>query len=103
MFKTLEKNETVISRIQLESSCGKLKTAPSGMTEAMMRDVTERQEELMDTVVEIRCCGLSQDSEGNWSTQHPSIVELRSDKDTCDSLESCIEIENMAKGVKKII
>ena len=95
------KNEHVISRIKLESSCGKLKTAPSGMTEEMMKDITERQEELVGTVVEIRCCGLSQDSDGNWSTQHPSIVELRSDKDTCDSLESCIEIENMAKGMSK--
>lgn len=96
------KNENVISRIKLESSCGKLKTAPSGMTEEMMQDITNRQEELLGTIVEIRCCGLSQDSNGNWSTQHPSIVELRTDKDTCDSLESCIEIENMAKGVKKI-
>jgi DNA ligase-1 len=95
------KNEHVISRIKLESSCGKLKTAPSGMTEEMMKDITERQEELVGTVVEIRCCGLSQDSDGNWSTQHPSIVELRTDKDTCDSLESCIEIENMAKGMSK--
>jgi DNA ligase-1 len=95
------KNENVISRIKLESSCGKLKTAPSGMTEEMMKDITERQEELLGTIVEIRCCGLSQDSEGNWSTQHPSIVELRTDKDTCDNLESCIEIENMAKGMPK--
>lgn len=95
------KNEHVISRIKLESSCGKLKTAPSGMTEEMMKDITERQEELIGTVVEIRCCGLSQDSDGNWSTQHPSIVELRTDKDTCDNLESCIEIENMAKGMSK--
>jgi ATP-dependent DNA ligase len=95
------KNEHVISRIKLESSCGKLKTAPSGMTEEMMKDITERQEELVGTVVEIRCCGLSQNSDGNWSTQNPSIVELRTDKDTCDSLESCIEIENMAKGMSK--
>ncbi len=95
------KNEHVISRIKLESSCGKLKTAPSGMTEEMMKDITERQKELVGTIVEIRCCGLSQDSDGNWSTQHPSIVELRTDKDTCDSLESCIEIENMAKGMSK--
>jgi hypothetical protein len=90
------KNENVISVLQLESECGLLKTAPGGMTEAMMADITSRQEELMGTVVQIRCCGLSQTDKG-WSTQHPSIVELRSDKDTCDTLESCIEIENMAK------
>lgn len=93
------KNENVISVLQLESECGKLKTAPAGMTEAMMADVTARQEELLGTVVQIRCCGLSQTDKG-WSTQHPSIVELRTDKDTCDTLESCIEIENMAKTLK---
>ncbi len=94
------KNEHVYSTINLESSCGKLKTNPAGMTEAMMADITERAEELMGTVVEIRCCGLSQNSNGEWSTLHPSVVELRDDKDTCDSLESAIEIENMAKGLK---
>jgi len=94
------KNEHVYSTINLESSCGKLKTNPAGMTEAMMADITERHEELMGTIVEIRCCGLSQNSSGEWSTLHPSVVELRDDKDTCDSLESAIEIENMAKGLK---
>lgn len=96
------KNENVISVLQLESECGKLKTAPGGMTEDMMADITARQDELMGTVVQIRCCGLSQTDKG-WSTQHPSIVELRTDKDTCDTLESAIEIENMAKtlSVKK--
>jgi hypothetical protein len=29
-----------------------LKTAPGGMTEAMMADITNRQEELMGTVVD---------------------------------------------------
>ncbi len=96
------KNEHVYSTINLESSCGKLKTNPAGMTEAMMADITARHEELMGTIVEIRCCGLSQNSNGEWSTLHPSVVELRDDKDTCDSLESAIEIENMAKGLKEI-
>lgn len=92
------KNELVISVLQLESEDGLLKTSPGGMTEAMMADITERQEELLGTVVQIRCCGLSQTDKG-WSTQHPSIVELRSDKNTCDTLESCIQIQEMAKSL----
>jgi len=91
------KNEHVISVLELESECGLLKTAPGGMTEEMMAYITEHQEELMHSIVQVRCCGLSQNSKGEWSTQHPSIDELRTDKDTCDTLESCIEIENMAK------
>ena len=91
-----KKNEHVVSTLLLESECGLLKTAPAGMDEEMMADITARQEELMGTIVEIRCCGLSQTDKG-WSTQHPSVTELRPDKDTCDTLESCKEIEEMAK------
>jgi len=91
------KNEDVYSTINLETSCGTLKTNASGMKEAMMDDITERADDLIGTIVEIRCSGLSQDSRGNWSTLHPSVVALRDDKDTCDSLKSAQEIENMAK------
>ncbi len=91
------KNEHVISVLELESECGLLKTAPAGMTEEMMQYVTDHQEELMDAIVQIRCCGLSQNSKGEWSTQHPSIDEIRFDKNTADTLESCKEIEEMAK------
>lgn len=95
------KNENVISTLMLESSCGLLKTNPSGMTEKMMEDVTKRQQELLGTIVEIRCCGLSQNSKGEWSTAHPSVVELRTDKTTCDSLESAKKIEEAAKTLSK--
>lgn len=97
------KNENVYSTINLETSCGTLKTNASGMKEVMMADITERSEELLGTIVEIRCSGLSQNSRGDWSTLHPSVVELRDDKDTCDSLTSAKEIEDMAKGLTKIV
>ena len=97
------KNESVISTLNVESSCGLLKTNPSGMDEAMMKYVTENQDKLLGSVVEIRCCGLSQNSDGDWSTLHPSVVELRDDKDTCDSLQSAQAIEDMAKGLTKIL
>jgi ATP-dependent DNA ligase len=96
------KNEHVISTLVCESECGLLKTNPSGMKEAMMADVTARQDELLGAVVEIRCCGLSQNSDGDWSTQHPSVVELREDKDTCDSLKSAQEIEEMCKTLELV-
>jgi len=96
------KNENVISTLLLESSCGLLKTNPAGMTEKMMADITKRQDELLGTVVEIRCCGLSQNSKGEWSTAHPSIEELRTDKHTFDSLESAKKIEEAAKTLSKV-
>lgn len=97
------KNEHVISTLLVESSCGQLKTNPAGMKEKVMADVTKRQKELLGTIVEIRCCGLSKNSKGEWSTAHPSVEELRTDKKTCDSLESAQAIENAAKGLVKTI
>jgi hypothetical protein len=38
--------------------CGLLKTAPGGMTEAMMADITNRQEELMGELYRLDICGL---------------------------------------------
>jgi hypothetical protein len=48
-----------------------LKTAPGGMTEAMMADITNRQEKW--TVVQIRCCGLSETDKGWSTTQHHQL------------------------------
>jgi len=95
------KNEFVIATLNCESSCGLLKTNPAGMKDATMQMVTENQDSLLGTIVEIRCCGLSQNNEGQWSTLHPSVVKFRDDKDTCDSLESAKEIEAMAKTLDK--
>ena len=96
-----KKNEHVVSTLLLESECGLLKTAPAGMDEEMMADVTARQKELLGTIVEIRCCGLSKNHKGEWSTTHPSVEELRPDKNTCDSLESAIKIEQASKTLSK--
>lgn len=95
------KNEHVISRLKVETSDGLLKTQPSGMKEKEMEMVTENQDNLLGTIVEVKCSGLSQDEDGAWSLLHPSVVEFRSDKDTCDSLESAKEIEEMAKTLEK--
>ncbi len=87
----------MISTLQTESSCGLLKTNPSGMDEEMMDFITENQNDLLGTIVEIRCCGLSTNNKGEWSTLHPSVIKLRDDKNSCDSLKSAREIEEMSK------
>jgi len=94
------KNEDVISTLIAESSCGKLATNPAGMKEDMMRYVTNNQDKLLGSIVEIRCCGLSQNSDGGYSTLHPSVVELRDDKTEANSLEECIKINDSAMGLK---
>lgn len=96
------KNEHVISSLQAETSCGKLFTQPQGLKEDEMTYVTENQDALLGTIVEVKSCGLSHDSDGNYSLLHPAFTKFRDDKDTCDSLESIMEIEAMAKGLKEV-
>lgn len=93
------KNAKVISSINAESSDGKVVTRPTGINEAMMQYITDNQAILLGSVVECKCSGLSQDVDGNYSLLHPVFKTLRSDKDTCDDLESIIGIENMVKGL----
>jgi hypothetical protein len=88
------KNENVISSINVESEGGLLKTTPGGMDEDMMEYVTENQDKLIRTILEIKCSGLSQDSNGNYSTLHPRFGKLRDDKTVANTLEDCIEINN---------
>lgn len=94
------KNENVISTLMCESSDGLLKTNPSGMKEDMMKYITEHQPELLGTVVQCKSSGISQNKDGAYSMLHPRVDKLRDDKMSCDSLQSLLEIEAMAKGLK---
>ena len=94
------KNIDVISSVNAESMDGLVFTKPTGMDESLMKFVTENQSKLLGTILEVKCCGLSQDSDGNYALLHPVFKMLRDDKTTCDTLESIKEIEAMAKGLK---
>lgn len=87
------KNENLISSLQVESSDGLLKTDPTGLTESEMEYVTANQEELMGKILEIKCSGVSQDSDGNYSVLHPVYKHIRDDKDEANTLEECLEID----------
>jgi hypothetical protein len=94
------KNEDWISVLELESSCGKLSTAPGGMKEDLMKYVTANMDKLKGTIVSIKCNGTTNTAKG-YSTMHPSIVELRFDKKIANSLEECLEIEKSVKTLTK--
>ncbi len=94
------KNSNVISSVNAESSDGKVFTRPTGINEETMQYITDNQDKLLGTILEVKCCGLSSDSDGNYSLLHPVFKILRDDKNTCDSLASIKGIEAMAKGLK---
>lgn len=94
------KNEDWISVLELESSCGKLSTAPGGMKEDLMKYITANMDKLQGTIVSIKCNGITNTAKG-YSTMHPSIVELRTDKKIANSLDECLEIEKSVKTLTK--
>jgi hypothetical protein len=93
------KNEHVISSLNCESSCGLLKTRPQGIKEDLMVEITNNQDKWLGKVVQVKCNGLSQNSSGDYSLMYPALIGLRDDKDTCDSVESIKQIENMVKSL----
>lgn len=93
------KNENRISRIKMVSSCGLLVTQPSNMPEELMDDITANPEKYQNAIYEVNCKGLSQNSKGDWSLMHPSIIKERDDKDTFNSLVEAQEIEEAAKNI----
>jgi hypothetical protein len=86
------KNEFLISSLNVESEDSLLKTKPQGIDEDEMDYITVNQDKLMGKIVEIKCSGLSQDSNGNYSTLHPVYKHFRDDKDIANTLAECIEI-----------
>ena len=78
-----------------------VKTKPQGLKEDMMKYITENQDNLLGKVIQVKCNGLSNDRDGNFSLLYPTFVAIRYDKDSCDSLESIKEIENMVKLLEK--
>jgi hypothetical protein len=95
------KNEHVISTIEAESEDGLLKASPSGLTEKLMAEVTANQDALKGSIIEVECCGISWDSNGNYSLLHPRLGKngFRDDKIVADTLEQIKAIENMHKGL----
>ena len=93
------KNENVVSSLNAETSCGLLKTRPQGLKEDLMKEITENQDKLLGTVIEVKCSGLSFDNTGAYSLLYPAFKHFRDDKSDANSLDECIEIQNSALGL----
>lgn len=94
------KNENVISSITCESSCGKLTARAQGLKEDMMLYVTENQDKLLGTILEVKCNGLSSNSNGGNSVFYPTAKEFRTDKTEANTFEECLAIQNGVLGLK---
>lgn len=97
------KNEHVISSVTCESSCGTLSTRAQGIPEDLMEYITENQDILLGTVIEVKCNGLSSNRNGGHSVLYPALKSLRDDKIRANSFEECVDIDASAKGLNKVI
>lgn len=97
------KNEHVISSVNCESSCGKLKATAQGIKEDEMVRITENQDSLKGGIAVVKCNGVTSNRNGGYSVNYPSLKYFRNDKTTANSLEECLEIDAAAKGIKKAI
>lgn len=93
------KNENVISSLNCETSDGILTARAQGINEDMMDYITENQESLLNTIVEVKCNGLSSNQNGGNSVLYPSLIKFRDDKSEANSFEECKEIDASAKGL----
>ena len=70
-----------------------------GLDEDEMAYVTTNQDTLLNTILEVKCSGLSQDSKGNYSVLHPVYKLLRNDKTIANTLNECIEINKSVQFI----
>ena len=94
------KNEKRISSVTAKSSDGLLVTSPAGIPEKTMDFLTENQDTIVDSILEVKCSGLSSNSKGEYSLLHPVFKEIRTDKTKADSLEQIQANEDMIKNLK---
>lgn len=86
--------------ILFESSDGLVKGQCSGMTDAMVDQVTLNEHKYINTIVSIEFNDLSKSQDNNYyALLHPRFVEFRTDKDTADDLNTIVELRNMAKSL----
>lgn len=86
------KNENLISSILVESEDGKLKAVAGGISEEKMEELTKNKENYLNTIVEVKCNGISFTDNG-YSLLHPRFLKFRNlDKTVADNLDECIKI-----------
>jgi len=93
------KNEGGIGSIRCESSDGLVKTDPYGISDDDAEMFNKDRESFIGKIVELKCCGLSHNSKGEYSLLHPSFVKVRDDKYDADTLVDIKENEAMIKGL----
>lgn len=95
------KYENSLGAFICESEDGIVKCDSSGISEDIRDEVWNNKEEYQGKIITVKCNGLSQDKEENYSLLHPRFIKFRDDKDTADSFEEIQEIHNSIQQGEK--
>jgi DNA ligase-1 len=94
------KYENALGAFVCESEDGLLKCSVSGIPEDLRFEIWENREKYKDKIITVKCCGISQDKDGNKSLLHPSFEKIRYDKDKADTLNDIEEIQESILNLK---
>jgi len=93
------KYEGTLGSFKCESSDGLLKCDPGGISDADRDSIWKNIATHLNTTIEVKCNGLSQDSRGAYSLMHPVYKCFRPDT-TVDSLNDIKANQDMVLGLK---
>lgn len=93
------KYENMLGSLICESSDGLVKADPYAFSDELRKEIWDNQNNYLNSIVEVKCNGISNDKSGNYSLLHPVFKSFRDDT-TADSLEDIKENQNMIVGLK---
>lgn len=90
------KYRDMFASLQCQSEDGKVVTGVSGMTDEWRQKINEDREYYLDSVITVQCNGIQWNEREPHSLYYPQFVEPRRDKQTSDTLENIISIQDSA-------
>jgi hypothetical protein len=83
----------------LETGCGSGLDEKSGIRD----EIWNNKDKYLNGICQIKCNGLSKNRNGGNSVLFPVFEEIRFDKTKANTFQECVEVQDMALGLKKEI
>ena len=94
------KREGKIGSIEFATDDGKVKGFASGFTDAELDDMDGRRDEILNAIMSVTCSDITRGrSNEHYALSHPRFNEIRTDKETTDTLERILETKQMAMDI----
>lgn len=94
------KREKTFGAIEFQTDDGLIVGSTSGFTEAQLEDFNTRRDELIGVVMEVEANDLTKGRNNNhFALSHPRFIEIRTDKNTTDTLNRAQESLRMSMSL----